>query len=252
MRIHEFGRENEKVIVLIHPSAVMWDYFEFVIPLLEKDYRVIVPALPGYDEKRPNEDFTSVAHVARALVRWFNKKDIYKIDVLYGCSMGGSIVLRMLADHQIDVKNAIADGGITPYQLPWLVTRMIAVRDFLMIAMGKIGGLKLLEKAFSTDEYSDEDLKYLAKVLRFMSFKTIWRTFESCNNYKMPSGIIEDASELSYWYGDQEKKDRAWDIRYVLAHFPQARFVEMKNCGHAGMAAKHPKEMARRIEEMIS
>lgn len=25
------------------------DYFEYVIPLLEKDYRLIVPALPGYD-----------------------------------------------------------------------------------------------------------------------------------------------------------------------------------------------------------
>jgi hypothetical protein len=33
--IHEFGKENEKVILLIHPSVVKWDYFEYVIPLLE-------------------------------------------------------------------------------------------------------------------------------------------------------------------------------------------------------------------------
>ena len=48
MTIHEFGKENEKVILLIHPSIVKWDYFEYVIPLLEKEYRLIVPALPGY------------------------------------------------------------------------------------------------------------------------------------------------------------------------------------------------------------
>jgi len=49
MTIHEFGKENEQVIVLVHPSVVMWDYFEYVIPLLEKKYHLIIPALPGYD-----------------------------------------------------------------------------------------------------------------------------------------------------------------------------------------------------------
>lgn len=42
-----------------------------------------------------------------------------------------------------------------------------------MISMGKIGGFKLLEKAFSTDEYSKDDLKYICKVLHFISYKTI-------------------------------------------------------------------------------
>lgn len=36
MTIHEFGTENTEIILLIHPSVVKWDYFENVIPLLEK------------------------------------------------------------------------------------------------------------------------------------------------------------------------------------------------------------------------
>ena len=31
MTIREFGEENRQVIVLIHPSMVMWDYSEKVI-----------------------------------------------------------------------------------------------------------------------------------------------------------------------------------------------------------------------------
>ena len=77
--------------------------------------------------------------------------------------MGGSIVLRMLADKKITVNNTICDGGITPYQIPWLLTRFIAVKDFLLISMGKTGGFSLLEKVFATDEYSKEDLEYMAK-----------------------------------------------------------------------------------------
>lgn len=251
MKIHEFGIHNKIRIVLIHPSAVMWDYFEYVIPLLEKDFHLIVPALPGYDKDHSKENFTSVEHIADALAKWLNKKNLHTVDLLYGCSMGGSIVLRMLADNSIEVKNAVVDGGITPYQLPWIATRFIAVRDFLMISMGKIGGLKLLEKAFSTDDYSKEDLKYLAGVLHFMSYKTIWRTFESCNNYAMPKGIIRYNGKLQYWYGDKEKKDREWDIQYVREHFPTAEFIEIADMGHGSMASLHPQEMAERFEMIV-
>lgn len=252
MTIHEYGKENEKTIVLIHPAAVMWDYFDYVIPLLKEDYHLIVPALPGYDKRHPEESFTSVERIADALARWFDKKHIESIDLLYGCSMGGAVVLRMVAAGKISVKNAVVDGGITPYQLPWIATRFIALRDFLMISMGKIGGLKLLEKAFSTDEYSAEDLEYIAGVLHFMSYKTIWRTFDSCNNYRMPEQIPKVEGRMQYWYGDKEEKDRKWDIRYVKKNFPETEFIVFPDAGHASMASLHPGEMAERLKALIS
>ena len=49
MRIYEFGKENSEYILLIHPSLVTWDYFENVIPLLEKHYRVI-QRIQGYSQ----------------------------------------------------------------------------------------------------------------------------------------------------------------------------------------------------------
>ena len=246
MTVHEYGTDG-KIIVRVHPSAVMWDYFDYIIPLLAKEYHLIIPALPGYDEEKPDENFTSVEEIAVALSKWLTEHKIKTVDILYGCSMGGSVVLRMLADQHITVKNAVCDGGITPYQLPWIATRFIALRDFLMIAMGKIGGLKLLERAYSTDEYSAEDLKYIDKVLHFMSFKTIWRTFESCNNYNMPKPVPEFHGRFQYWYGDKEEKDRAWDIKYIKQNFSDAEFIKFENMGHASMASLHPQEMAKRF-----
>ena len=38
--------------------------------------------------------------------------------ILYGGSMSGSIILRMLAERLVTVKNVVCDGGITPYRLP--------------------------------------------------------------------------------------------------------------------------------------
>ena len=139
MTIHEFGKDNDKVVVLLHPSVVMWDYFEYVIPLMEKKYHLIIPAIPGYDPDNKS-DFTSVEDIAAELEDWLIKHGLSDATCLYGCSMGGSVVVRMLADNRLNIRSAVIDGGITPYQLPWIITRLIAIKDFLLIYTGKIGG----------------------------------------------------------------------------------------------------------------
>lgn len=251
MTIHEFGKENQTVVVMIHPSVVMWDYFEYVIPLLRERFHLVVPALPGYDRDLQG-DFTSVEEIAAELADWMLAHGMTEIGCLYGCSMGGSVAARFLADNRVRVHGAVMDGGITPYQLPWLVTRGIALRDFLMVYMGKLGGIRLLEKAFATDEYSREDLEYISSVLNHMSPKTIWRTFESCNNYSMPEVISTDCARLEYWYAQAEKKERKWDIAYMEKHFPQAVFKEFKGIGHGGLAALKPELLAEEIERVCA
>lgn len=247
MTIHEFGKENKQVILLVHPSIVMWDYFEYVIPLMEKRYHLIIPALPGYDPEVKN-DFTSVEEISAGLEDWLIDHDFHKITCLYGCSMGGSIVTRILADNRLNIQSAVIDGGITPYQLPWIITRLIAIKDFLLIYTGKVGGAKLLEKAFSTDELSEEDVLYAAKVLKMISARTIWRTFESCNNYSMPKDIHTDCKHIEYWVAEKEVKDRKEDVKYIKKHFPHTIFRKIKNVGHGGLAPFNPELFVDGIE----
>ena len=247
MTVHEFGKENKQVVVLIHPSIVMWDYFEYVIPLMEKKYHLIIPALPGYDPDVKN-DFTSVEEISAELEDRLIQNDINEVACIYGCSMGGSIVTRMLADNRLKIRSAVIDGGITPYQLPRIITRFIAIRDFLLIYTGKIGGAKLLEKAFSTDELSEEDVQYAAKVLKMISAKTIWRTFESCNNFSMPEELRTDCSRIEYWVAEKEVKDRRADVAYIKKVFPQTIFRKINNVGHGGLAPFNPQKFVRGIE----
>ena len=110
----------------------------------------------------------------------------------------------------------------------------------------------MLEKAFSTDEYSEEDLKYMSRVLKMMSFRTIWRTFESCNNFTMPDPVYTDCSRIEYWFAGTEMKDRKWDIDYVKKHFPQTRFRRFENVGHGGLAPLKPERLVRNLERMMT
>ncbi|MBR1781206.1 MAG: alpha/beta hydrolase [Oscillospiraceae bacterium] len=246
MTIHEFGQNHDEVVVLVHPSVVMWDYFEYVIPLMQEQYHLVIPALPGYDTEN-NSDFTSVEEISKELSDWLIAHGHASIACIYGCSMGGAVVTRFLADGKVKARSAVIDGGITPYQLPWIVTRLIAVKDFLLISMGKVGGLKILQKAFSTDEYSEEDLQYIVRVLKHMSAKTIWRTFESCNNYAMPKPVTAECERIEYWYAKAEEKDRKGDIAYIKKNLPQAVFRVFEQIGHGGLAALKPELLASEL-----
>lgn len=246
MNIHEFGKENKEVLLLIHPSVVKWDYFEAVIPLLEKKYHLLVPALPGYDFEN-DSDFTSVEQIASELNDWMKAEGYREVYAVYGCSMGGSIALMTALGQRLPIRHCVMDGGITPYQLPWIATRFIALRDYLMMMIGRTGGVALLEKAFATDDYSKEDLQYVADVLKHCSRKTIWRTFESCNNYKIPEPVPKIDTRIHYWYTKGEEKERKWDIEYMKRRFPQTEFEVLPELGHAGLVLLKPELFAEMI-----
>ena len=246
MRIYEYGKENPECILLIHPSLVTWDYFEYVIPLLEKRYHMLIPALPGYDLNDDSE-FSSVEQIASELADDILRKGIQEVKAIYGCSMGGSIALRMAADGKLNAKNYIMDGGITPYQLPWILTRFIAARDFGMMALGKLGGEKVIVKAFSSTQYSEEDLKYVAKIFRHCTYKTLWNTFDSCNNYKMPKKTMRFTGKVHYWYAEKERKARDWDLKYMKKFVPDTVFKSFKGMDHGDMALFYPERMAQEL-----
>ncbi len=244
MRIYEYGKENPECILLIHPSLVTWDYFENVIPLLEKNYHLLIPALPGYDLEDDSR-FCSVEQTAAQLADDLLQKGIREVKAIYGCSMGGSIALRMAADGRLKVLNTIMDGGITPYQLPWLLTRFIALRDFGMMALGKLGGEKVIVKAFSSTRYSEEDLKYIANMFRHCTYTTLWNTFDSCNNYPMPRETMRFSEKVHYWYAEKERKARDWDLKYMKKYVPDTVFKSFEGMDHGDLALFYPERMAQ-------
>ena len=247
MTVHEFGTENTDVIVLFHPLGVRWDIFAYVIPLLEKDFHLVIPALPGFDPDKPADDYTSVEQIASETAVWLLMHGHARIRLLYGCSMGGGVAARMLAEGRIMPDAVVMDGGMTPYRLPKPLTRLIGARDFLMMEMGKHMSVKALRSVFSPEKYSEEDLRYVKDVMDAMSAKTIWNAFYSCNNYLMPEGPLAPGCRVEYWYSEEEKRARKWDIAYIRRTFPTARLVEIPGVGHAELFTLHPADFCERL-----
>lgn len=107
MKFYEFGFENKITLMLIPGTKCHWkNNFGHVIPLLEKDYRVICVSFDGFDETENTtypDTITEVVKIEDFVKRSFDGK----IDIVYGSSLGGSFVAHLIARDNIHIKHGI-------------------------------------------------------------------------------------------------------------------------------------------------
>ncbi len=61
--------------------------------------------------------------------------------------------------------------------------------------------------------------------LKTFSDRTIRNIFWSANNYALPKLPAKVGTKITYWYGDDEKKDRRRDIRFIKGYSPRRVFT---------------------------
>ncbi len=249
MYYHEFGKEHSKIIILIHGLTMTWDMFENVIDILKKDYHVIAVAVAGHDREE-NDDFSSVEEVSNRIEDFLYQNHYDDIACLYGLSMGGGIAIRMLANDRIHYQIAIIDAGITPYQMPYLLTRFILIYDFCTTMLARTFP-SLLGFMFPEDRFSKEMRDKEILGIKHLSAKTIWRAYDSTDNYSMPKTFPNIDTYIEYWYGQDEKKDRRLDIEYVKTVIPNIAIKEIESMTHGQFVCSRPKEFCERLIEVV-
>ncbi len=256
MRYHEFGTGNSHALLFFQGSASHWSWYQESIDKLAQKYHVIVPAIDGHDSEE-NKDFISVEKTVDEVTRHLLGDGCKEIYAVYGLSFGGSMALRMLAEKRIPIKKAIVDGGITPYQIPYILTRIILLRDYWMVRILR-SDVRLVKMVFDpkrwTPEGKDEETEY-AEMMRFlnsMSKRTLKNVFDSANNYALPDPIPVLDTEIEYWYGSLEKKSRARDLRYVKKVFPNVAVKEIPNMEHGELVMIHPQQFWEMADGFLS
>ena len=247
--LHELGTGHDKTIVMIHGTGMSWDMLHSAANLLAEHYHVILVSVPGHDPKT-TEEFTNVEQIAAEIETALTDRGYTTVALLYGLSMGGGIALRMLADNRIHFRRAVIDAGITPYELPWVVTRMILFKDFLMTEWGK-HSKRALSLAFPPEDYSQEAVDGMFHVLQNMTSKTIWRVYDSTDNYSMPAVFPKLDTKIEYWYGSREEKERKLDICYIQKHIPHVRFRRISGMKHGQYVMTQPERFAVDIRKRM-
>ena len=76
-------------------------------------------------------------------------------------------------------------------------------------------------------------------------------TYSICN-YALPKLPAKVGTKITYWYGDDEKKDRRRDIRFIKRYFSKARIHGIPKMAHAELVMVHPEKFCRYAEKFLT
>ena len=256
MQILEHGQAQERTLLFFPCTAEPVWAFADTITLLSQRWHVFQVVYDGHQPEYPG-DFTSVEQTVDEVISYLKSHGVSRLGGAYGCSMGGACLTRMLALGEMPIDRAIIDGGITPYQLPFLVRKLLLARDVLSFKMAA-NSRKVLEAAFPPERFTpaghDPKKEYDAMevYLKTFSDRTIRNVFWSANNYALPKRSAKIGAKITYWYGDDEKKDRRRDIRFIKRYFPKARIHGIPKMAHAELVMVHPEKFCRYAEKFLT
>lgn len=256
MHITEYGAEHARTLLFLPCTAEPVWAFSATVALLARRWHVFQVSYDGHEPDYPG-DFLSVEQTVAEIMFWLRSRGITWLDAAYGCSLGGACLTRLLALGELQVGRAIIDAGITPYQLPLLARGAICLADwagFQLLA----GNRRILEMAYPPERWTlpgrDPVKEYdaLEAYLKTYSSRSVRNIFWSANNYALPKKPAQTPCRIIYWYGDEEKKARHGNIRFIKRYFPHARTRGIPKMEHAELVMLHPQEFYRRAMEFYT
>ena len=255
MHMLEHGQERERTLLLFPCTAEPIWAFEETIALLSRRWHVFQVIYDGHQPEYAG-DFTSVEQTVDEVTDYLKARGVVRLDAAYGCSLGGACLTRFLALGEIPAERAIIDGGITPYQFPYPLRRLRLTLDVLAFRLAA-NSRRVLEAAFPPERFTlpghDPVKEYdaIERYLKTYSRRTIRNIFWSGNNYALPRTPAASGTEIAYWYGEDERRDRRGNIRFIRRYFPQIRLREFPKMAHAELVIIHPQEFCRNAESFL-
>ena len=255
MQIFEHGLEHKRTLLFFPCTAEPVWAFEATIALLSERWHVFQVVYDGHQPEYPG-DFQSVEQTVDETAAYLKNHGVGRMDAAYGCSLGGACLTRLLALGELPIDRAVIDGGITPYQRPYPVRRLLLARDvlfFKIVAKNR----RILEAAFPPEKFTlpgrdaAEEYDALERYLKTYSDRTIRNIFWSGNNYALPAAPAQCGTEITYWYGEKEKWQRHGNLRFIKRYFPQIRLYEIPKMEHAELVMIHPEEFCRYAEKFL-
>ena len=255
MRIYTFGGEGKPAVMLLPGTWCHWESnFSGVIPLLERDFRVLCVSYDGFDETERSE-FTTMTDEVEKIERYIIDNCGGHIRAAYGCSLGGSFVgllaargrIRMdygiLGSSDLDQAGPLAARLETAIMLPLVYP---LVRDGRFSA--KFLQKRLEKRASAMPEYVRAFMGMFGGGRPYVSKSSCKNQFYSDLVTPLPDGIDPAGCEIHIFYA--LKMGEKYRARYEK-HFARPVIHEL-DLEHEELLACRPEQWAELVRSIIS
>ena len=255
MKIYSFGDEKAPVIMLLPGTCCHWKgNFGHVIPLLERDFRVLCVSYDGFDETEQTE-FPSMLEETAKIEDYIKTHCGGHIRAAYGCSLGGSFVGLLAARGNVHMDYGIlgsSDLDQTRKLTAKLQTELLLPLIYPLIRNGSFKS-RFLQKRM--DKRSEEMGDYVKAFMGMFGGARPYVTMRSCKNQfyydlitPLPDKIHVPGTQIHIFYA--LKMGEKYRERYER-HFAQP-VIHEQDMQHEELLACHPEEWAQLVKSIIS
>jgi len=235
-------------LVLVHGFLGSSDMWSPQIKFFKDDFRVIVPALPGFGKSSTINSCDSIECMAKAILNLLEKKEIKNFNLL-GHSMGGMIVQEIAKIAGEKILKLICYGTGPRGNIPGRFETIDQSREKL-----RINGLK--DTAFriaKTWFIEEEKAKYFylcEEAGKQTSIETADNGLVAMKNWSGIKNLKNIKNETLIVWGDQDKAYNFNQVETLSNNIPDSDLKVIKDCSH-NVHLEKPDEFNRIIKEFL-
>lgn len=245
MNFQTVGKSEAPVVMLIPGLGVSYEIFAPLISLLEGEYRIIAVEVDGFT-LGTHTFFTSIDDEATQITNYISNHYDGHVACIYGLSLGGKILSRLLERNEVVVDHAIMDAAPLLTLPRWLVGPLRHLQALNVWTCYHWTGF--WRRVFHS-HYFDVLLDECRKVYPWGGKRAVLDGYKSVYTNRLNSIAGND---IHYWYGTKETFVAKAQVRHLKTLFPDAHIEIFPRMNHGELLIEHPEEVAQRIRQLTN
>lgn len=245
MKVVEVGQENQDVIVLLHGGGLSWWQYQAQMDLLCENYHVVLPILDGHAGS--DADFTSIEDNAKRLLDYIDKTYGGSVFLIAGLSLGGQILLEMLALRKNICQYAIVESAaIIPDKLTAGLVAPLFSMSFPLIKKKWFAKMQFRSLGIRADlfEHYYEDTVKLSK-------QNLIAFTKASSLYQVKKNLKNSLARVRIIVGEKETKKMHASARYLHDLLPDSRLEIKAGLAHGQYAINQPDLYVKELFESL-
>ena len=235
--------------VLVHGYLGSSEMWTFQKAFFSKDYRVIVPALPGFGESHNVKSLNSIIKMAEEIINVLDQKKIDKFNLI-GHSMGGMIVqeiIKLIGD-RVNKLICFATGSIG--DIPGRFETMDETREKLKEEGTQLSFSRVPLKWFVK---GDKDKNYFLckNAVKNVSLETADNALLAMKNWRGKENLKNIKNDTLIIWGDKDTSYNFDQVDTLNKNIKNSHLEIFKDCAH-NVHLEQPDQFNNLVKEFIS
>lgn len=231
--------------MLLHGGGLSWWQYQAQMDLLCENYHVVLPILDGHAGS--DADFTSIEDNAKRLLDYIDKTYGGSVFLIAGLSLGGQILLEMLALRKDICQYAIVESAaIIPDKLTAGLVAPLFSMSFPLIKKKWFAKMQFRSLGIRADlfEHYYEDTVKLSK-------QNLIAFTKASSLYQAKPNLKESSARVRIIVGEKESKRMLASARYLHDLLPDSRLEIKAGLAHGQYAINRPDLYVKELLENL-